>query len=280
MYTTQEMGITAQPQEIEFKLQRAIPYMNWAVSVYRPKGSYADEENGIKVAIFMEGIRREVPLCWIVPGNNNPYDEQYARTASERLRSFGKNLWFDPIPLEMLYTPAYTPQVRITVDGLDAVCPEENCGYTYTESVGSISDVELDGSRMVVRGASLNDASQTSTPIRVEFAGAECVLSTDYDPSSNEFECILADVPQAGVHRASVTGPSGDFLNTATPLFTVELVVDTVEPATDLNPLGGNTLVISGSGFSNDVTDISVTFDDGTICRVTESTSTSITCRT
>jgi hypothetical protein len=68
------MGINARPQEIETKLQRSIPYMNWAVSVYRPKGSYADEENGIKIAIFMDGIHRQVPLCWVEPGDNNPYD--------------------------------------------------------------------------------------------------------------------------------------------------------------------------------------------------------------
>jgi len=257
--------------------------MNWAISVHRPKGSYADEENGIKIAIFMEGINRQVPLCWIEPGNNNPYDQQYARTDAERLRTFGENLWFDPIPLEMLYTPAYEPQVRVTVDGLDSVCPEENCGYTYIESIGSLSDVELVGSRMFVRGAFVNEqahAFEANTPIKVKLAGAECVLSNEYDPSSNVFECDLAGAPQAGEHRVSVTGPYGDFDNTSTPLFTVDLVIDTVEPSTDLNPFGGNTVVISGSGFSNDASEVSVTFDDGTICKVTVSTSTSITCRT
>ena len=172
--------------------------MNWNVTVYRPKGSYADEENGIKIAIFMEGMNRTVPLCQIEPGDNNPYDQDYARTDAERLRTFGENLWFDPVPLEMLYTPAFSPQVRVTIDGLDAVCPEENCGYTYTESVGSISDVELNGSRMYVRGTSMNEqacAFEASTPIKANLAGAECILSHIHDFSSNQFECNLVGLP-------------------------------------------------------------------------------------
>jgi hypothetical protein len=83
--------------------------MSFAINVHRPKGGYADEENGIKIAIFMEGIDREVPLCWIEPGNANPYDVDLAITDSERIRNFGENLWFDPVPLEMLYTPAFVP---------------------------------------------------------------------------------------------------------------------------------------------------------------------------
>lgn len=38
-------------------------------------------------------------------------------------RSAGNNLMFEPVPLEMLYHDAAKPQVLITVNKIEGVCP-------------------------------------------------------------------------------------------------------------------------------------------------------------
>ena len=46
---------------------------------------------------------------------------------------------FEPIPLEFIYTDAQKPQVMISVNGIDGVCPEFNCDYTYINTTALIT---------------------------------------------------------------------------------------------------------------------------------------------
>ena len=41
---------------------------------------------------------------------------------------------FEPIPLEFLYSDAQQPQVLVTVNGIDSVCPDFNCDYIYIDT--------------------------------------------------------------------------------------------------------------------------------------------------
>jgi hypothetical protein len=53
-----------------------------------------------------------------------------------------------------------------------------------------------------------------------------------------------------------------------------------VTPTTGLNYLGGDNIVIIGTGFGYDVANINVTFDSGTQCNVISVISTGIVCQT
>jgi hypothetical protein len=65
-------------------------------------------------------------------------------------------LVFEPIPMEMLYTPAYKPQVLVKVNGLAAVCPARNCGYSYVEATsGTITNVQLNGNKVTINAQDL-----------------------------------------------------------------------------------------------------------------------------
>ena len=46
---------------------------------------------------------------------------------------------FEPIPLEFIHADAQKPQVLVTVNGIDGVCPEFNCDYVYFEPTGVIT---------------------------------------------------------------------------------------------------------------------------------------------
>ena len=75
-------------------------------------------------------------------------------------------------------------------------------------------------------------------------------------------------MPAAGTHYVRVTGLNGDLDNTRTSAFEVPLVLTSVNPSTDLHPLGGNNLVIIGTGFASRSVNNAVTFDDGTLCEI------------
>lgn len=59
----------------------------------------------------------------------------------------------------------------------------------------------------------------------------------------------------------------------------VDLVIDSVTPDSDLNQLGGDILVFSGTGFDTlDTSATSVVFPDSTICIVQDATPTTLSC--
>jgi hypothetical protein len=56
------------------------------------------------------------------------------------IENYGESLMFEPIPLEFLSTAASLPQVLVTVDGIQALCPQLNCYYSFvTELNATIS---------------------------------------------------------------------------------------------------------------------------------------------
>lgn len=63
---------------------------------------------------------------------------------------------FEPIPLEFLYTDAQKPQVRITINGIDGVCPGFNCDFTYINTDSLITSQTLEnGNELTITGTLL-----------------------------------------------------------------------------------------------------------------------------
>jgi hypothetical protein len=103
----------------------------------------------------------------------------------EIYRAHGENLWFEPVPLEMLYTVAQVPQVRVSVNGLPAVCPDNNCGYSYLEAgSATVSQTTLNSSsnQLSISGTDFDEeqacTNTASDTLKVEFAGAECAITS------------------------------------------------------------------------------------------------------
>lgn len=63
---------------------------------------------------------------------------------------------FEPVPLEMMHADAQSPQVLISVNGIDGVCPSFNCDYAYIESNATITAQSLSNERdLVIEGTNL-----------------------------------------------------------------------------------------------------------------------------
>ena len=72
------------------------------------------------------------------------------------LREYGQNLFFEPIPLEFMYSNAYQPQVTISVNGIDGVCPDFNCDYLYIDTDKFVTTQTLtNGVDLIITGTGL-----------------------------------------------------------------------------------------------------------------------------
>jgi len=60
----------------------------------------------------------------------------------------------------------------------------------------------------------------------------------------------------------------------------VPFYVWSITPSQDLNYLGGDRLVIMGSGFGFNISNINVTFDTGIVCKVIEAINSAVVCET
>ncbi len=65
----------------------------------------------------------DVPQCEIRASESDPIEGAGVVYISTTVREYGKNLLFEPVPLEMLYADAQAPQVRVKINGIDGVCP-------------------------------------------------------------------------------------------------------------------------------------------------------------
>jgi hypothetical protein len=133
MHYSTEFKMDTWEGSIDNTLQFRVPHFWFNIRVTKPR-YVNDWTTGFTLFIHMYDIEAPVPLCEIESGEDHPMLEGVATFSSEKIQEYGKNLRFDPIPMEMLYTPAYKPQVLVKVNGLDAVCPDLNCDFTYFEA--------------------------------------------------------------------------------------------------------------------------------------------------
>jgi hypothetical protein len=54
-------------------------------------------------------------------------------------QTYGPNLFYEPIPFEMLKTFETKPQVMMTINKLPAVCHNLTCDFTYIQTAGEVT---------------------------------------------------------------------------------------------------------------------------------------------
>jgi hypothetical protein len=285
--TTRPISLGAGPSDIEYYLIEAMPYLAFKIRVTKPRTGYASEQNGIKVLIHFRDFEMDMPQCYIQSAEGDHTIDPLALPVfnSTTFREFGKSLWFEPVPLEMLYTPANEPQVRVKVNGLPAVCPKNNCGYSYVEAgEQNVASNSLSGQSLTISGSEFNQPascnSDASDKLSVEFANSKCQI-TQEDLELGEIECELDHSPAAGTHYAKVHNKCGYFASSSESI-DVPLVITDVQTSASpdgLNKLGGDILIITGTGFPLDKDPV-VYFDhDGTSCKIMYTTETEIKCK-
>ena len=136
------------------------------------------------------------------------------------------------IPSEWFYTAHDTPQLRMWIDGMPALCTGTNCDFEYEYRSASISSYTLLGTSLSIVGTNL-----PLTPVSIEMGYVNCVISTN---DASTIECDLEYpvpggewLPQVKDQYGLVRVDSGvaDTVITAT--------ITSITPDTGLNPAGG-----------------------------------------
>lgn len=179
---------------------------------------------------------------------------------------------FEPVPLEMLYHDATKPQVLVTVNKIDGLCPNFNCDYVYGTAPSEITAQALaNGKDITITGTKL-----PTKDIKVVLGNTECGTIT---ASETEITCSLVVLPAAGTWNVELYEPKGLVpVKAETAKISVALVVTSISPATNLNQLGGDELTIVGTGFDKNMDKVAIKFSDTTKCDLTSSTATTIKC--
>jgi hypothetical protein len=193
------------------------------------------------------------------------------------------NLFWEPIPFELLKTYETEPQVIISVDGLPAVCHSMDCGFKFVEAIGAMTTFTFDEAtfELVITGVALPAEEDISF---VRFADANCVV----DPATLTTETIICTLdrdPAGGDWQPTLMSLKGTIpLDLAAPTVTITTTLTVVTPDTGLNTQGGDILTFTGTFLPSDLltSTVEIAFSDSgsTSCVSQSTTSTELTCIT
>jgi YD repeat-containing protein len=127
--------------------------------------------------IYFTGLPEKPGQFSIVSDDENPLIGKDIKYAQEVITPYGVNLWFEPVPFEMLKTLEQKPQVIVNVNGLPAVCHSLACDFAYTENVGKVTGFTYDAAskKVTITGT---DLPKTADDIqKVDFAMTECAVN-------------------------------------------------------------------------------------------------------
>jgi hypothetical protein len=141
------------------------------------------------------------------------------------LSDFGANLFFEPIPMEMLFTSVTAPQVLVTIDDLEAVCANVDCGYEYTTPSGDITAFTVSGLDVTITGTSLLTSSI------VTFGGASCGT---VDTVGDDSTCTLEHLPYGGDHSIDWVDVNG-LTPVSAATVNVPITITMVSPNININ---------------------------------------------
>jgi len=271
-YTSVEIDYASNANTIEYKLQ-SIPFLVDNIEVV-DDGRFAYAENGISFIIHFTGLDYEVPLCSIAPSSGEyPLTGGDAQTQNvSMIRPFGESLFFEVIPMEMLNTDEQTPQILVKIDGMDALCLDMNCDFTYTASTASIATQDLSSTSLLTLTGSLLPNATTD---KIWFGPVGC---TELSNDNSTITCQLNDTRVAGQWTSQIMTVYGLTPNTISTTIDIPVITSTITPAVDVNYLGGNYMRIDGDSFGYQVDKVAVTYTDGTVCDVIDVQMTYIVC--
>lgn len=148
------------------------------------------------------------------------------------------------------------------MNGIEAICPNMNCDYTYSEPKAKITSQKLTGNVVEVAGENLPVSADTE----VSIGGTACAIN---EKTATKIKCTLAVKPSAGEWDVLVRDSDGKAKKDAgLAKISVPLTVTAVSPNKDINFNGGTILTLTGTGFPLLTKHAKVELDDATKCLV------------
>ena len=248
-YDTIDMDIAdVSAKSFKSVLEEYCGFLAGKISVTKLDTTYASNAMGVEFQVNFHGIAATLDLYSLQSGFADPLVGVEVVFDASVVRPFGESLVWHVIPGDYFYTREVLPQVKVDVDGMAALCTGMQCDYSYAEGTSEITDYEVDhaSNQLTIFGTDFG------TPTKVEMGYLDCgnIVAT-----VNQITCDLADDLPAGSWFPIVTEEMGRVktLSTVTAEV-VDCLITSVSPDIDINPAGGDHLVIQGTNFpvSND----------------------------
>jgi len=155
---------------IRMKTIEYFPHLRYKTDV-QESYTHMYRENGVEFIMIFKGYKGDVPKCTIKSDTTTPIagGTNIVYTV-ETIRTHGTNLFFEPIPMEMMYTDEQKPQVLVTTEGLPAVCINKSqCDYSYIAPTAEITGQSLSNLDLTIGGTNL-----PTTDVVVDFGLTSC----------------------------------------------------------------------------------------------------------
>ena len=186
---------------IERKISEGCPNLRNRIRLFEKYDQYASRSIGRAFYIDFNGYNEDPGQFSIIDDPEDPLvgdvsvNDSGLTFEAETIVEYNKNLFFDPIPFEMLKTYETKPQVIMSVGDLPAVCHNVTCGFDYVTPVGEITAFTQAGTKLTFTGTALPTDPEFYQ--RVMFAYSECTIDAA-TVTATGFECSLVRAETCG----------------------------------------------------------------------------------
>ena len=179
-----------------------------------------------------------LPQFYIRNSTNTPLIGHYNPVIEEsEVRPYGPNAFIEVLPFEMLYTAETSPQVRVMVGDMPALCASLECDYDYFETTALVTDMTVSGQTVTLTGTDL----PIDDILMIEVSNMECVAGST---SASSITCDIADDWTAGTWLPHIKTSMGVVpIDSSISPHVVTHTIASISPSI-LNPAGGDTVVI------------------------------------
>lgn len=278
---------------VQNNLSNYIPFVADKVSVmegYTCKHQY--RQNCISLVLNFHGVTGDVAQCQLMPieaadmlnGETELVGDPLSTLVIDNatIRQGGANLMFEPVPLEMIRENSQTPFIDAKISGLQALCKNRNCGFTYVAPTAEITGASYDAGTRTITIDGTGLATSVDQIREIVLQRVPCLQITTV--SDTQTTCVLEYAPPAGSHPVQYRMLEGQVPINGAPNIEISLIITGLSPNVQLNNLGGTLLTLIGTGFNThegiDRTQTTLTFADGTDCMLEYSSPEMIQCIT
>jgi len=153
-------------------------------------------ENGRNLTIDFHGLAADPGQFEIVAYNDTPLPGNNTYFKKTHM-PYNTNLFYDPVPFDMLKTFESKPQVLVEIGGLPAVCHNLTCDYTFTEAKGLVTAFTFDLTSKALKLTGTDLPVNLTEITSIDFAHTSCTINKATLTATN-IDCILDRAPVCG----------------------------------------------------------------------------------
>lgn len=146
----------ASPATIRDRIVVACPFLRDKLEVFDGAINSNYYVDGRDIMIRFASYNKNPAQFEIVNDTDSPLVDRQGFLNSTTVVHATGNLFYEPIPFEFLFYAETKPSIKVSVDGLPAVCAGNlDCTFTYQQASSLITSFSLSGTTLTINGNNL-----------------------------------------------------------------------------------------------------------------------------